>query len=109
MERNQMNPPFVRRTRGLDNPDRKIRAVLARSHSSIQIRFILTWYGRKQGNGGTQAWLLPPRNDLEPSGWELGGSIFFPPCRHQGLIVSTWSLAPGRSCTSRRACPSKSV
>src|SRR6266478_6608249 len=64
--------------------------MLARSHSAIQIRFTLAWYGRKQGNGGTHAWLLPPRNDLEPSGWELGGSIFLS------------AVSPSRSCRHGR-------
>jgi hypothetical protein len=39
----------------------KIQTVLARSHWFIRVRSMLAWYGRKQGNGGTRAWLLPPR------------------------------------------------
>ena len=62
----------------LEQQQRKIQVVLAMSHRSTRIGFILMRYGRT--NGGTQ--LGSSRQDLLGAvmGWELGGSFSFLPC-----------------------------
>ena len=67
-------------TREHPTPAEEDTIVLPRSQPNPTIAYKIDGYGRKQGNGGTQALedSVSERTTLEPLGKILDGSFYFP-------------------------------